>query len=73
MAQKPQLALLDEPESGVDLVNIALIGELINELLEKTAQCMTENGWAYHHPYWSYPGLCQRLTLAMLCVMGYQL
>jgi Fe-S cluster assembly ATP-binding protein len=35
MAQKPRLALLDEPESGVDLVNIALIGELINELLEK--------------------------------------
>jgi Fe-S cluster assembly ATP-binding protein len=35
MAQKPQLALLDEPESGVDLVNITLIGELINELLEK--------------------------------------
>jgi len=35
MAQKPELTLLDEPESGVDLVNIALIGELINELLEK--------------------------------------
>jgi len=35
MAQKPQLALLDEPESGVDLVNITLIGELINDLLEK--------------------------------------
>jgi len=35
MAQKPRLVLLDEPESGVDLVNIALIGELINELLEK--------------------------------------
>ena len=35
LAQRPQLALLDEPESGVDLVNIALIGELINELLEK--------------------------------------
>jgi Fe-S cluster assembly ATP-binding protein len=35
MAQKPILALLDEPESGVDLVNIALIGQLINELLEK--------------------------------------
>jgi Fe-S cluster assembly ATP-binding protein len=33
MAQKPHLALLDEPESGVDLVNIALIGELITELL----------------------------------------
>lgn len=35
MAQKPGLVLLDEPESGVDLENIALIGELINELLEK--------------------------------------
>jgi len=35
LAQKPELSLLDEPESGVDLVNIALIGKLINELLEK--------------------------------------
>ena len=35
VAQKPQLTLLDEPESGVDLENIVLIGELINELLEK--------------------------------------
>jgi len=35
LAQKPELTLLDEPESGVDLVNIALIGRLINELLEK--------------------------------------
>ena len=35
LAQKPGLILLDEPESGVDLVNIALIGKLINELLEK--------------------------------------
>jgi Fe-S cluster assembly ATP-binding protein len=34
-AQKPELTLLDEPESGVDLVNIALIGDLMNELLEK--------------------------------------
>jgi Fe-S cluster assembly ATP-binding protein len=36
MAQKPQLVLLDEPESGVDLVNIALIGDMINKLLEKS-------------------------------------
>jgi len=35
LAQRPVLTLLDEPESGVDLVNIALIGKLINELLEK--------------------------------------
>ncbi len=35
LAQEPELALLDEPESGVDLVNMALIGDLINELLHK--------------------------------------
>jgi len=35
LAQRPELTLLDEPESGVDLVNIVLIGELMNELLEK--------------------------------------
>ena len=35
LAQKPELTLLDEPESGVDLENIALIGNLMNELLEK--------------------------------------
>ena len=45
LAQKPELTLLDEPESGVDLVNIALIGKLLNELLEKdcpirTRKCM---------------------------------
>jgi Fe-S cluster assembly ATP-binding protein len=45
LAQRPELVLLDEPESGVDLVNISLIGKLINELLEKDCpmrnrQCM---------------------------------
>ncbi len=35
LAQRPALTLIDEPESGVDLVNIVLIGELINGLLEK--------------------------------------
>jgi Fe-S cluster assembly ATP-binding protein len=35
LAQSPELIMLDEPESGVDLENIALIGELINELLQK--------------------------------------
>jgi len=27
LAQRPDLILLDEPESGVDLENIALIGD----------------------------------------------
>ena len=35
LAQAPEVSLLDEPESGVDLENIALIGELINNLLQK--------------------------------------
>ena len=36
MAQQPDLVLLDEPESGVDLENIALIGEAIKKLLGRT-------------------------------------
>jgi len=35
LAQSPDLVLLDEPDSGVDLVNIGLVGNTINELLEK--------------------------------------
>ena len=35
LAQGPDLVLLDEPESGVDLENIALIGQAIKQLLQK--------------------------------------
>jgi Fe-S cluster assembly ATP-binding protein len=35
MAQDPDLLLFDEPESGVDLENIALIGNAINHLLQR--------------------------------------
>ena len=35
MAQKPDLMLFDEPESGVDLENIVLVGTTIAALLEK--------------------------------------
>ena len=35
MAQQPDLVLLDEPESGVDLESIVLIGDTINTLLGK--------------------------------------
>ncbi len=41
VAQKPDLILLDEPDSGVDLVNITLVGEAINELLEKDKKSAT--------------------------------
>ena len=35
LVQSPELVLIDEPESGVDLVSIPLIGKVINELLQK--------------------------------------
>lgn len=35
LAQDPDLVLLDEPESGVDLENIVLLGEVVNMLLER--------------------------------------
>jgi Fe-S cluster assembly ATP-binding protein len=35
IAQDPAFVMLDEPDSGVDLVNIHLVGRVINELLER--------------------------------------
>lgn len=35
LAQRPDLVMLDEPDSGVDLENIKLIGEAINALTQK--------------------------------------
>lgn len=35
MAQNPDLFLFDEPESGVDMENITLVGQTIAELLER--------------------------------------
>ena len=35
MVQRPELVLIDEPESGVDIENIALVGEAINFLIGK--------------------------------------
>lgn len=35
LAQQPDFVMLDEPDSGVDLENIKLIGEAINQLTQK--------------------------------------
>ncbi len=35
LAQDPDFVMLDEPESGVDLENIVLLGEMINRLLHR--------------------------------------
>ena len=50
LAQEPELVLLDEPESGVDLVNMALIGEMTNELLQSDLVCnRTRSGLIITH------------------------
>jgi len=41
MAQQPDLMLFDEPESGVDLENISLIGNTIGSLLQRNFQAHT--------------------------------
>ena len=38
MAQKPDLLLFDEPESGVDLENMALVGKTVRYLLDGTPE-----------------------------------
>jgi Fe-S cluster assembly ATP-binding protein len=43
MAQQPDLVLLDEPESGVDLESIGLIGDTINVLLNRGLKCPQES------------------------------
>jgi Fe-S cluster assembly ATP-binding protein len=35
LAQNPKMVLLDEPESGVDLENLQVVGEIIARLLQK--------------------------------------
>jgi Fe-S cluster assembly ATP-binding protein len=35
LAQDPKMLLLDEPESGVDLENLQVVGEIIRHLLQK--------------------------------------
>lgn len=35
LAQDPRMVLLDEPESGVDLENLQVVGEIIGKLLQK--------------------------------------
>ena len=42
MAQDPSLLLFDEPESGVDLENIFLIGNTISELLQRDFKLNTQ-------------------------------
>ncbi|MHA1580389.1 MAG: ABC transporter ATP-binding protein [Candidatus Freyarchaeota archaeon] len=45
LAQKPEFIMLDEPDSGVDVENLWVIGKVINELLEgKSGILITHHG-----------------------------
>ncbi|MCP8304241.1 MAG: Fe-S cluster assembly ATPase SufC [archaeon] len=37
LAQKPKFAMLDEPDSGVDIENLAIIGKVINNFLKESS------------------------------------
>ena len=49
LAASPRLCLFDEPESGVDLENIALVGRVMNKILDRdkdnTALIITHTGY----------------------------
>ena len=69
MAQEPDMVLLDEPESGVDLESIALLGESINTLLDRAlkntppvkreSSVKTQIGTG-HYPHRPHSGLYHR-------------
>lgn len=51
LSQRPKIALLDEPDSGVDVENLALIGKAISSLLEAGAGVLivTHLGYIMRH------------------------
>ena len=53
LASSPQLSFFDEPESGVDIENIALVGKTINRILgrhkESAALIITHTGYIFEY------------------------
>ncbi len=53
LASSPQLSLFDEPESGVDLENIVLVGKIMNRILNKNkdnaALIITHTGYIFDY------------------------
>ncbi|MFA5116180.1 MAG: ATP-binding cassette domain-containing protein [Candidatus Omnitrophota bacterium] len=48
IAQEPQIVLLDEPESGVDLENVSSMGRIVNDFLkakDRAALIITHTGY----------------------------
>ncbi len=57
MAQNPDLMLFDEPESGVDIENIALIGNTISSLLQRSFQAHADLSQKKAHRHRNKMGL----------------
>lgn len=57
MAQNPDLMLFDEPESGVDIENIALIGNTISSLLQRSFQAHADVSQKKAHRHRNKMGL----------------
>lgn len=49
MAQKPDLLLLDEPESGVDMENLSVVGRAVNYILERDERAANKSGLIITH------------------------
>ncbi|MEM1578089.1 MAG: Fe-S cluster assembly ATPase SufC [Archaeoglobaceae archaeon] len=49
LVMNPEFVLLDEPDSGVDLENIAIIGEAISDLLERGKEKREKGGIIITH------------------------
>ena len=59
MVQDPKMVLLDEPESGVDMENLQVVGEIIGRLLQKGRRRQHQEIRLNHHPYRLHSGLYQ--------------
>lgn len=50
LAQDADFVMLDEPDSGVDVENLQLVGEVVNKMLEgRSALLITHLGYILHH------------------------
>ena len=66
MAQDADILLFDEPESGVDLENISLIGNTISELLQRDFKLNTEKSRKKLHEERTKKGLIITHTVFIL-------
>jgi Fe-S cluster assembly ATPase SufC len=65
---QPQLALLDEPDSGIDLETLPLVGQMVNTLLAKTPGCLAKRSAALYG-FWGDHGPCGHAGFSPECLV----